>query len=366
MTHLSDHHFEMFELFEMTPDLVCIAGKDGYFKKINPAVISKLGYSKKELFAKPISTFIYPEDRILTSHNRKLLLNGQPLLNFQNRYVAKNGDIFWLEWTSIYVEDKEVVFAIAKDITVRKNNEKEIEEKYKKFKGLALHFKASMEKNRKYLSVELHEELAQMACVVKMDIDWIKANEIPLSVHAKSRIDHALAICDLLVNTIRRISFSISPSMLDDIGLSASLHWHCREFSVLNGIPCVFKGSYNEEDLTQEIRLDFFRICQESLTNVMYHAQAKKVSISIQEAGENIQLLIIDDGIGFDMEMHKKNTGLTHIRELVASINGELNIDSKPGKGTKLSVTISKQGKNRTSAKSKNTALKGHAKVLSN
>jgi PAS domain S-box-containing protein len=341
-TDLRDPEFEMFHFFEMTPDLVCIAGKEGFFKKINPAVINKLGYTKEELFSRPISSFIHPEDKDMTERDRFKLLNGQPLINFQNRYVAKNGKIVWLEWTSIYFPDREIVFAIAKDITKGKQNEKEIEEKYKKFKSLATHFKKSSEEEKKYLAIELHEELAQLASVVKMDIDWVSNNEPGLSAFTKTRMEHALAVAELLINTIRRISFSISPNMLDDLGLDATLEWHCREFSVLNGIPCSFESAYDETSLAREIKLDFFRICQEALSNVMYHAMANNVKIKIEDTGDKICLTIIDDGKGFAIEHGADASGLKSMQERVASINGQLTIQSETGKGTKVQVAITK------------------------
>lgn len=333
---------EMVSFFEKTLDLVCIAGKDGYFRNVNPAVIYKLGYTKEELLASPIDTFIHPEDKGLTASERKKLFTGNNLLNFQNRYVAKNGDIVWLEWTSNYFADTEVVFAIAKDVTSRKNIEKEIEKKYKKFKGLATHFKSRIEKDRKYLAIELHEELAQLASVVKMDLDWVNFNETDISPVAKSRVEHAMAISDLLINTIRRISFSLSPSMLEDLGLNEALKWHCKEFAILNGIPCTFKSDFNEADLSQEVTMDFFRICQEALTNAMYHAHAKSVEITIEDTGTQICISIIDNGEGFDTSQPMKNDGFVGIKERIESINGQLSISSTIGKGTIVKVTVGK------------------------
>ena len=342
MVDLKQAELEMFSLFEMTPDLVCIADKEGYFKKINQAVIEKLGYTGEELFARPIASFIHPEDLDRTSRERIKLLNGKALLNFQNRYVKKNGENVWLEWTSIYVPDKEIVFAIAKDITERKRSEKEIEEKYTKYKGLATHFKHTLEKDKKYLAVELHEELAQLASVVKMDVYWLSNNLSDLSGLAKKRMEQSLVIVDLLINTMRRISFSISPSMLDDIGLDATLEWYCKEFSVLNGIPCHFETEYDETKLTQEIKIDFFRICQEALTNIMDHAEASNVTICIEDLGDKINLCIEDDGKGFDLHKQHPRPGLIRIRERAASINGYLAIQSDAGKGTRVCVTVTK------------------------
>lgn len=342
MVDLKAFQRRMPAFFEMTPDLVCIAGKDGFFKKVNRAVIDKLGYTEQELFAVPIASFIHPEDRDLTGSERSALLNGKVLVNFENRYVTKQGEAIWLEWTSIYFPDDEIVFAIAKDISKRKRIEKEVEETYKKFKSLATHFKKSIEKDRKYLAVELHEELAQLASVVKMDVDWIRIKVADLPEPVKSRVEHASVVADLLINTIRKITFSISPVMLEETGLNATLKWHCREFSLLNGIPCIFENDYKETDLSLEIQTDFFRICQEALSNIMYHAEAKNVEVSIKETGNYIYLTILDDGKGFIVGQQKQTPGLISMRERANSINSKLTIDSSPGKGTKICVTLAK------------------------
>lgn len=342
MREITGSAFEMFTFFERTPVLVCIAGKDGYLRKVNPAVVEKLGYTEEELFTRPVSSFIYHEDKVLTEQERGKLLEGKALINFQNRYVTKEGKIIWLQWTSVYFPEKEVVFAIAQDVSEKKQLEKEIEDKYAKFKSLATHFKTKIEEDRKYLAVELHEELAQLASVVKMDIDVLNNSKHLLPVQAQKRMDHAFVVTDLLINTIRRISFSVSPQMLEEVGLDETLKWHCNEFAVLNGIPCYFKSDYDENNLTREVKLDFFRICQEALSNVMYHAQAENAEINIQDTGNAIRLAITDNGKGFDLKKEKKSSGLTSMRERAASINGKLCVDSQPGKGTRVLVEIAK------------------------
>lgn len=342
-TNCLDLEFKMSDFFEMTPDLVCIAGRNGFFKKVNRSVMEKLGYTEKELMSSPISSFIHPEDKQFTAHRREELINGKPLLNFQNRYVAKTGAILWLEWTSIYFSDNEVVFAIAKDITERKQIEIEIEENYRKFKNLTSHFKSSMEEDRKSLANALHEELAQLASVLKMDIEWMKSHTSEVSPAYQSKIEHAFVASQLLIKTIRRISFSISPNMLEHLGLNATLEWYCKEFSVLNGIPCLFESAYNKANLTDEIKIDLFRICQEALTNILNHAQAGHVKIKIAEVGDRIELTIFDDGKGFDVDHQKLKPGLIRMRVRAASINGELSIQSGTGMGTRVCVSVKKQ-----------------------
>lgn len=111
--------------FELTHDLLCIAGYDGYFKRINPAVCKILGYTERELMAVPIANFIYYKDKERTADTRRRLIDDVPLLNFENRYLTKDGEIVWLSWSSIPVSKDQVVYAIAKNITHNKKLEEE-------------------------------------------------------------------------------------------------------------------------------------------------------------------------------------------------------------------------------------------------
>ena len=325
----------------MTPDLVCIAGRDGFFRKVNRSVIEKFGYTEAELMKKPIAFFMHPEDRQLTLHKRTELFEGKSLVNFRNRYITKNGAIIWLEWTSLYFPKDEVVFAIAKDITKRKQMEQEVEDEYRKFKNLASQFKTRIEEDRKFLAKELHEELAILASLLRADIDGIKryADELPPAV--VSRLENAGTVSQQLIAMIRRLSFFISPNMLDHMGLNATLAWYCREISVLSGVAYTYDSTYKDGKLTDEVRIDVFRICQEALNNVMRHAAATTVTVTLEEINDGRVLLsVADDGKGFDPAGLKRQSGLMRMRERAVSINAELTVRSQPGKGTMVSAII--------------------------
>lgn len=337
---LTDKDSEISSFFDMTPDLVCIVRKDGYFKRVNKAVMDKLGYTEAELLARPIAALIHPDDQETTAREREKLMGGKPLMNFENRYLSKSGEVVWLEWTSVYFPEKELVFALAKDVTARKKLEMEVEEKYAKFKSLANYFKSSMEEDRKYLAVEIHEELAQLTYVVKMDIDWMLMNMPDLPETSRKKIEHASAVSQLLITTMRKISFALYPNMLEELGLNGSLAWLCKEFSSLSGIPCVFENDYNEEKLSVEVKMDFFRVCQESLTNVMYHSGATNAWVSIRNWSNKLTLLITDNGKGFDPARHKNAPGLLAMQERANSINGHFIIDSVIGKGTSVGIEV--------------------------
>src|SRR5687768_3827552 len=117
--------FKYDRFFELTPDLLCIAGYDGYFKKINPSVSNLLGYTMEELYARPINDFVHPDDKGITAKVREELTKCKPLYNFENRYLTKSGEIVWLSWTSLPVDSDQLIFAIAKNVTHKKRLEAE-------------------------------------------------------------------------------------------------------------------------------------------------------------------------------------------------------------------------------------------------
>src|SRR5207247_2022497 len=117
--------YKLETFFELSPDLLCIAGFDGYFKRINPAVSKLLGYTNEELYSKPINEFVYRDDMDITSKVREELTKSNPLFNFENRYLTKSGEIVWLSWTSLPVDSDKLIFAIAKNITHKKKLEEE-------------------------------------------------------------------------------------------------------------------------------------------------------------------------------------------------------------------------------------------------
>ena len=325
-----------YELFDLSPDLVCVADEDGYFQWINQQVCDTLEYSREELLKRPISDFIFEGDKEITAGERRRMLNGKALTNFHNRYISKSGKIVWLEWTSIFINHQSVVFAIAKNITERKEKELKIEERYEKIKSMASHFKNRIESDRKYLAVELHEELAQLAVVIKMDVNWLHDQLAEADPEYTKRTEQALLATDLLLDTIKRIAFSVSPSTLQDIGLNETLYWLCREFTLLNKINCNFLSDINDEGLNPEKQLDFFRVCQEALRNIMQHAKADEVDVQLSQSGEKILMEISDNGIGFNINEISHRPGITLMKALASSINGDFEITSEPGFGTQI------------------------------
>lgn len=328
---------DILALFHSTPDLVCIADEKGYFRNFNPAVPATLEYSAEELLSRPIFDFMHPEDREPTIIRRTGLLKGETMLNFRNRYISKSGNIIWLEWTAVFLKERKLVLAIAKNITSRKHTEQLVEEEFTKLRDHTVHIKSNIEKERKDVAIELHEQLAQLASAIRVDLDWLSSNIPGLKGNVETRMEHARLTTNVLIDTIRRLSFSISPVMLDDLGVDATLEWYCREFSLTTGIFCSYESSFNESALSKEVHLDLFRICQQVLTDIRHHSRATKVEISIKESGKKFLLSITNNDNAFHLDSSSQS-GIISIHARVASLGGKCTI-----KGNNIVVEIQRK-----------------------
>ena len=107
--------------FDSSVDMLCIANYDGYFVEVNPAFMNLLGFSREELMSKKINDFVFDHDKDSTQEIREGIHKNEKLINFQNRYVSKLGEIVWLSWSAVPVDTEKLVYAIARDITDEMN-----------------------------------------------------------------------------------------------------------------------------------------------------------------------------------------------------------------------------------------------------
>jgi signal transduction histidine kinase len=150
------------------------------------------------------------------------------------------------------------------------------------------------------------------------------------------RVGAALGVVEHSIVSLRRISEDLRPAMLDSLGLAAAVEHHVAQFSQRTGIPCHLSMNREEFELDDRLATTVFRIVQETLTNVARHAAATEVSVQIDETEDGIRLSMRDNGRGFSGANDKKTFGLLGMRERIAMLGGRLEIDSRPGHGTRI------------------------------
>jgi signal transduction histidine kinase len=157
----------------------------------------------------------------------------------------------------------------------------------------------------------------------------------------RTRVADAKQLNTDAMRAIRDLAMGLRPSMLDDLGLAPALEWQGREFSRHTGVPATIEVVGMVDDLPEAHRTCIYRVVQEALTNCAKHANAKNVLVSVNGGEDSVEVIVQDDGVGFNPTMRSRSgLGLLGIEERVQELEGTLNIASQPRKGTILRVHI--------------------------
>jgi len=227
------------------------------------------------------------------------------------------------------------------DITYRMNTEMEIDASRKQLRALTVRLQSIREEERTEISREIHDDLGQALTGLRMDIAWLNSRLSRNDEKVASRLKTMLELTDTTIHKVRKISTDLRPGILDDIGLAAAIEWHGSDVGERAGIQFTF-------DLVEDLQLDeqrstaFFRIFQESLTNVLRHARAKHVHVSLRRERTMLLLSIEDDGRGIQPHeiSNPRSVGILGMRERAAVFGGEVNIIGAAGKGTTVRVRV--------------------------
>jgi signal transduction histidine kinase len=198
----------------------------------------------------------------------------------------------------------------------------------------------SEEKERQRIAAGLHDSVVQslIAARIKMTMD---RESTPPAADA-ARLAEADEIIGQAIEDVRSLSFELSSPMLHTVGLEQTVEWFAGIFQEAHGIPVHVKSDGSPKHLSEQVRIVLFQSIRELLNNVVRHARANQVSITIKKADKNIEIELKDNGVGFDTSRLFQATsriegfGLFNIRERLAFVNGSLALESKIGQGTRV------------------------------
>ncbi len=353
---MSPTKFDYEHFFELTADLFCIAGYDGYFKKINSSVSKVLGYSMEELYSRPISDFIHPEDKSTTTRVREQLLQSKPLLNFENRYLTKAGETVWLSWTSMPVDSQQVVFAIAKDIT----HKKEIETQ----RNSLLTQLSQLNQELKQLTFSTSHDLRAPVNNLLSAFDLLDAEKI------KDR--ETLELIQLVRNSGKKLSFTLNKyvdilkerhekeASIESIALSEVLDSVSLSIrSLIDSAKATITSDFSQGNLIAFNREYLESILLNLITNAIKYARPEvypMIHFSTNSIDDYLQLSVRDNGQGMDLEKvgsrifklnqsfhgnsDSKGVGLYLVYHHVTSLGGKIEVESEVNKGTTFRITF--------------------------
>ena len=340
--------------FESSVDMLCIANYDGYFVDVNPAFVKLLGYSQEELFSKKINEFVFEEDRNTTQQVREGIHKNEPLINFHNRYISKSGELVWLSWSAVPVDEEQLVYAIAKDITHEQSLKNERFKEMNRLKDdnenlFRLNYTTSHDlrapidnllsffelldykKIKDKETLEILEYMELSAKSVKESLE----NYVDMVRGVKENSNYLQEV--YFENTLKRITNTVG-SLLTTSKTEIS-----SDFSYCESV--FFDKCYMES------------IFLNLITNSVKYARPgipPRINIKTQVSNGKKELIFTDQGQGFDLDKNGdkifglsqrfhtnqegKGVGLYLIHNQISSLGGSISVKSEPNRGASFYI----------------------------
>ncbi len=240
-------------------------------------------------------------------------------------------------------QDLPAICMVAMDLTERKRAEEKISLYQRQLRALAAELALSEERERRRLAAELHDRVGQTLAIAKIKLlDLLKSNAPS---HLLSTLAEITGMIDTTIQDTHSLTFEISPPVLYQVGFEAAVEWLAEHFQEQHGLLIDLKIDGKREPLKEDLRVVLFQAIRELLVNVIKHARATCAKISVRYMGNNLRIVVQDDGSGFASppdERHgtMRGYGLFNIRERLHHLGAEITIESSPGKGTKVTLII--------------------------
>ena len=229
------------------------------------------------------------------------------------------------------------------DIAQRKKVEEELRAYRRRLRDLASELVLAEERLRRRIARDLHDDVGQDLLSVKMRLAEVRKGTT--SAKQSAALEGILKSIDRTIQNTRSLLYDLSPPVLYELGFEPAVEWLTEKLQADHGIAAVFEDDGQAKLLADDLRIGLFRAVRELLVNIVKHAQAKNVKVSARRDGPNIRVEVEDDGVGFDVKQTQipgdlsNGFGLFDIRERLQHCGGSFQLESKPGRGTRLTLT---------------------------
>jgi PAS domain S-box-containing protein len=327
---------EVDRIFTLSPDLIVVAGFDGYLKRVNPAFESLLGYTEQEALSRPYVEFVHPDDLVATEVEGNRLAEGQTITSFTNRYVCKDGSYRWIEWTATPVLEERLTYAVGRDVTERKRAEDDLRAARAQVTASRARVVAASDEARRMIERNLHDGTQQRLVALALHLRLAESMIPPDLDEARQTIRRVADELNEVIGELQEISRGIHPPVLSEGGLGPALRTLARP----SAIPVELDVAA-ETRLPEPIEVAAYYVVSEALTNTAKHANASQVRVEVAMGSTNLHLSIRDDGVGGADPT--RGSGLIGLRDRVEALSGSIEVTSRAGEGTVVVVELPMQ-----------------------
>jgi PAS domain S-box-containing protein len=362
---------------------MAIESPSGEWLEVNEKLCEMIGYTREELMQVHWKDITHPDDLDGDVAFFDQLQQGKiNRYSMEKRYIHKNGEIIYailsLGCTRLSDGNISSIFVLIADITEQKHAEealarykdkleikvkerteqlqraydqiiqsqKDLREANKQLRQYSNKITLIQEEERKRIAYELHDDTAQYLSILKMQIGVLAASDKIQSPEIREKLKYLERDADRAFHDVRRYSHELRPTVLEHQGLTAALEQIADDYNKLGELPVELNIEGVEPDLSEEVKLGFFRIAQEALNNTRKQSKATRSLFSIAFLKEKVRMSITDNGTGFSTReakarfSSKGSLGLMSMRERANLIGAHLKIESKLGQGTVISIEI--------------------------
>ena len=341
------------DLYHNAPIMYLSIDTNGIIIECNNAILDKLGYTKRKIIGKHMTTFLTEESTASFKKDFPELIKTGKLMGVERQLVTKSGEIIdvQLSVSGEYDGHGKLIKTRAsfEDISGLKRAEEHIH-------SLTHALINAHESERQMISRELHDRIAQDLSTLKIGFDTLLYNQAAVSLEESQKTAGFSEIFKNTIAAVRDLAYDLRPPFLDQMGLVEAISNFCGSFSEAHGLNVHFNAAGMDNlRLNFETEINLYRLVQEGLNNIRKHAEAADAFVKLVAASPNIILRIEDNGQGFDVERrledatNEKRMGLRSMEERTCLLGGKMTVESLPLKQTKILIKIpQKKGKNDT------------------
>jgi PAS domain S-box-containing protein len=338
------------DLYENAPDMYHSINKEGIIIYCNETEARMLGYSKEEIIGRPLADFFTEESKKMHAQELPFLKDKKVHPDVEREFVRKDGSTFTASLNiSTEVDENGELFrtkTIARDLTERRRVE-ELKKSQEQLRSLSAYLESAREEEKKRIARQIHDELGHALTTLSLDLSWLnnrltgEGDTLDIDL-IKTRTQAMSDLIESTVQTVQRISSELIPGVLDHLGLAEAIKWQVDKYRSRTGIIYDVNINTDHIELDQNSAIAVFRIFQETLINIVRHADATKVKVLLIDNDKELILEVEDNGKGINAEhiTNPESVGLIGIRERARILGGKVNISGKPDKGTTVKVVI--------------------------
>jgi PAS domain S-box-containing protein len=346
------------DLFENAREAIVTLDLKGNITDVNK-LIEEYGFKRDQFIGKSHFDFIAEKYRDNSFKEFKKLTRGTPVEG-EVEIITPKGNVV-VEYRNNPIRRGEQIVGVQEiliDITERKKAEQQLLKDQAQLKSLASQLTLAEEHERRRLATELHDRISQSLVISKIKLEALR------KCGYGEKLDKAIEeVCNSIGQTIqhtRTLTFDLGSPVLYELGFEMAVsEWLTSQIQEKHGLAVEFEDDGRPKPLEDDVRVLLFRDVRELLINVVKHAGAHKVKVSIRKLGNRISVTVEDDGAGFDpaetisMAAKRGEFGLFSIRERLEDLGGHLQIDSAPGQGCKVTMTAPLKRKEITSGRNR-------------